>query len=89
MEHCKTTSHLTLKQQIGYAFGDLGGCMTFALMGAMVTRYYTNVLKVDTLILATLLFIWNIWDAVNDPLMGILMDKMYAKHHHKNGKFRP
>ena len=89
MEHYKTTSHLTLKQQIGYAFGDLGGCMTFALMGAMVTRYYTNVLKVDTLILATLLFIWNIWDAVNDPLMGILMDKMYAKHHHKNGKFRP
>lgn len=80
---------LTLKHKIGYACGDLGGCMTFALMGAMVTRYYTNILKVDTNILAVLLLVWNVWDAVNDPLMGILMDKMYAKHHTKAGKFRP
>ena len=86
-----TTTHsgLTLKHKIGYAMGDLGGCMTFALMGAMVTRYYTNVLQVDTVILASLLFIWNVWDAVNDPLMGILMDKMYAKNKNPKGKFRP
>ena len=84
-----TTGGLTLKHKLGYAMGDLGGCMTFALMGAMVTRYYTNVLHVNTVVLATLLFIWNIWDAVNDPLMGILMDKMYAKNRNKNGKFRP
>lgn len=74
-----TKSGLSLKHKIGYAMGDLGGCMTFALMGAMVTRYYTNVLKVDTTILAILLLVWNIWDAVNDPMMGVLMDKMYAK----------
>lgn len=85
----KTAGGLTAKHKIGYAMGDLGGCMTFALMGSMVTRYYTNVLKVDTVILATLLFVWNIWDAVNDPLMGILMDKMYAKNKNPKGKFRP
>ena len=84
-----TENKLTAKQVVGYAMGDLGGCMTFALMGSMVTRYYTNVLQVDTRILALLLFIWNIWDAVNDPLMGILMDKVYAKRHTKGGKFRP
>ena len=82
-------SGLTFKHKVGYAMGDLGGCMTFALMGAMVTRYYTNVLQVNTAVLATLLLVWNIWDAVNDPMMGALMDKMYAKHHNKNGKFRP
>ena len=31
-------SGLTFKHKVGYAMGDLGGCMTFALMGAMVTR---------------------------------------------------
>ena len=82
-------SGLTFKHKVGYAMGDLGGCMTFALMGAMVTRYYTNVLQVNTAVLATLLLVWNIWDAVNDPMMGALMDKMYVKHHNKNGKFRP
>ena len=80
---------LTTKQWIGYACGDLGGCMTFALMGSMVTRYYTNVLHVDTILLATLLLVWNIWDAVNDPMMGALMDKLFAKHHNPKGKFRP
>ncbi len=80
---------LTTKQWIGYGLGDFGGCMTFALMGAYVTRYYVNVLKVDTAILATLLLIWNIWDAVNDPMMGALMDKMYAKSNNPKGKFRP
>lgn len=80
---------LSKKNVVGYAFGDLGGCMTFTLMGAMVTRYYTNVLHVNTVILATLLLIWNIWDAVNDPMMGALMDKMFAKHQDARGKFRP
>lgn len=83
------TGGLTKKNVIGYGLGDLGGCMTFALMGSIVTRYYTNVLKVDTVILATLLLVWNVWDAVNDPMMGALMDKMFAKHQDKRGKFRP
>ena len=82
-------SGLTMKHKIGYAMGDLGGCITFALMGSMVTRYYTNVLHVDTKVLAILLAVWNIWDAINDPLIGILMDKMYAKSKNPKGKFRP
>ena len=43
----------------------------------------------NTAVLATLLAVWNIWDAVNDPLMGILMDKMYARSKNSRGKFRP
>ena len=80
---------LTKKHWFGYMLGDWGGCMTFALMGSFVTRYYTNVLNVNTYVLAILLAVWNIWDAVNDPMMGALMDKMFAKKRHKNGKFRP
>ena len=80
---------LTAKHKIGYALGDMGGCMTFALMGAYVTRDYTNVLHVDTVVLAALLLIWNVWDAVNDPMMGALMDKMFAKKANPKGKFRP
>lgn len=82
-------SKLTMKHKIGYAFGDMGGCMTFALMGAFVTRYYMNILKINPILLATLLLVWNIWDAVNDPMMGTLMDKWYAKHPNPKGKFRP
>lgn len=89
MAKTKTPSGLSMKHKIGYACGDLGGCMTFALMGSIVTRYYTNVLQVNTVVLATMLLVWNVWDAVNDPLMGALMDKVFAKHHGHGGKFRP
>ena len=89
MAKSKTADGLSKKGLIGYGLGDLGGCMTFALMGTVVTRYYVNVLKVNPILLATLLAIWNIWDAVNDPMMGALMDKMFAKHKDARGKFRP
>lgn len=89
MAKTKTPSGLSMKHKIGYACGDLGGCMTFALMGSIVTRYYTNVLQINTVVLATMLLVWNVWDAVNDPLMGALMDKVFAKHHGQGGKFRP
>ncbi len=80
---------LTLKHKIGYGLGDAGGCMTFALMTGMFTRYCLNVLQIDTALMATLLLVWNVWDAVNDPMMGALMDKIFAKKRDPRGKFRP
>ena len=80
---------LTTKHWIGYMFGDWGGCMTFALMASTFTMYCTNALGVDPSLLGTLVIIWTIWDAINDPMMGALMDKMFAKKQDKRGKFRP
>lgn len=80
---------LTTKHWLGYMFGDFGGCMTFTLMSSIFTIYCTDCLNVDTLVLGTLVIIWTIWDAVNDPIMGALMDKVFARHHNANGKFRP
>lgn len=85
----KTASGLTLKHKIGYGLGDAGGCMTFAVMGSTFAMYCTDALKVDTELLAILLVIWNVWDFINDPLMGAFMDKAFAKKHNPKGKFRP
>lgn len=80
---------LTLKHKVGYGLGDAGGCMTFAIMGSTFTMYCTDALGISTGLLATLLVIWNVWDFVNDPLMGALMDKAFAKNRNPKGKFRP
>ena len=85
----KTKSGLTFKHKFGYALGDAGGCMTFAVMGSTFTMYCTDALGLDTALLAILLLIWNTWDFINDPLMGALMDKAFAKHQNPKGKFRP
>ena len=70
-------------------FGDWGGCMTLALMASTFTMYCTNALGIDPTLLGTLVIVWTIWDAVNDPMMGALMDKAFAKNQNKHGKFRP
>ena len=80
---------LTTKHWFGYMFGDFGGCMTFALMGSIFTIYCTDCLGINTGILGTLVIIWTIWDAVNDPMMGALMDKAFARRQSAKGKFRP
>ncbi len=82
-------SILTLRHKIGYGLGDAGGCMTFALMGSTFAMYCTDALKIDPKLVATLVIIWNVWDFINDPLMGALMDKAFAKKHNPKGKFRP
>ena len=85
----KTKSGLRTKHWIGYMCGDWGGCMTFVLMGSIFSMYCTNVLKIDTKLMGILTVVWTIWDAVNDPMMGALMDKAFVTKQHKAGKFRP
>lgn len=38
------TSGITLKDKIGYALGDTGGCLTFGIVGSFLQMFYTNVL---------------------------------------------
>ena len=85
----KQVGGLTTKHWFGYMFGDFGGCMTFALMASIFSIYCTNVLGVNATVMGVLTIIWTIWDAINDPMMGALMDKAFARSKNKKGKFRP
>ena len=85
----QTNSPLTLKHRIGYALGDFGGCMTFSLMSAFMTRYYVNVALMDTAVIAAMTLIWKIFDALSNPVIGVMMDKSFARGKGKGGKFRP
>ena len=85
----ETKTGLTKKHWFGYMCGDWGGCMTFTLMASIFSVFCTNALGVDPKLLGTLVIIWTIWDAVNDPLMGALMDRAFVKRQDPRGKFRP
>ena len=85
----KHNDSLTLKHRVGYALGDFGGCMTFSLMSAFMTRYYVNVALMDTAVIAVMTLIWKIFDAVSNPVIGVMMDKSFDKSARKGDKFRP
>ena len=80
---------LTLKHIIGYGAGDCGGCFGLYMVSMYMARFLQVNLGVNAALLATILLIWNIWDTVNDPLMGTIMDICFAKAKPGKDKFRP
>ena len=83
----KPVTKLNALHHIGYGAGDAGGvCMLIAI--SYLERFSRNILGVDPLIYAGILLVWNVWDAINDPLVGTFMDVMFSKSK-KAEKFRP
>ena len=68
---------------LAYAAGDLGCNMSFALKGTMAI-FWTQFMKMD-LWYALLLIIVQVWDAINDPLIGSIIDA--DKRKYKRNKF--
>ena len=68
---------------IAYAAGDLGCNMSFALKGTM-SIFWTQFMGMD-LWYALLLIVVQVWDAINDPLIGSIIDA--DKHKYKRNKF--
>ena len=80
---------LTLKHIVGYGAGDCGGVITLVMVSSYLARYLQVHLQVNPAVLSTMLLVWNIWDMVNDPLMGTIMDMCFAKAKPGADKFRP
>ena len=84
----KPVTKLGALHHIGYGCGDAGGvCMLLVI--TYLERFSRNVLGVNPFVYAGILLVWNIWDAINDPLVGTFMDIMFAKSKNKSNKFRP
>ncbi len=80
---------LTFKNVFGYGCGDAGGVITLTMVAMYLARYLQVHMQINPGVLAVMLFVWNIWDAVNDPLMGTIMDATFMKAKHGRDKFRP
>ena len=76
----------SMKDKIGYTLGDLGCCCTEQFRAMFLTVFYMLVLKVNPLHVGTILLITKIWDAINDPIIGALID---ARKSTKGGRFNP
>ena len=60
--------------------------VTYGLVSQWIFYYCTDVILITPLVVGTIMGITRIWDAINDPLMGVLIDR----RRFKNGeKLRP
>jgi len=73
-----TVRHFGLLDSVSYAAGDFGCNMSFALKGTLAI-FWTQYMGLD-LWYSALLVIVQIWDAINDPLIGSLIDADHHRH---------
>ena len=72
------------RDRLAYAAGDLGCNMSFALKGT-VSIFWTQYMQVSLEAMAILLLIVQVWDAINDPIIGSMVDA--DKKTYKRNKF--
>jgi GPH family glycoside/pentoside/hexuronide:cation symporter len=79
------TAKLSVVEKSGYGLGDTAANFIFQTMLVFQTFYYTNVFGISPAEAGTLLLVARVWDAVFDPLMGVIADRTKTRW----GKFRP
>lgn len=79
------TRRFGMRDKLAYAAGDFGCNMSFALKGTVQT-FWLVFMMMETGLLSILLLLVQIWDAVNDPLIGSMIDA--DKRKYKLGKYK-
>lgn len=76
---------LTAKQKAAFGIGAVGKDMVYALSASYVMYFYQDVLGLSATFVGLILMIARVFDALNDPFMGIIV----AKTRTRWGRFRP
>ena len=76
---------LTAKEKTAYGLGAVGKDMVYMLSASYILYYYQDILGVSAIAMGVILLVARIFDAFNDPIMGIVVAKTKTRW----GKFRP
>ena len=75
----------TKKEAAGYLVGMFGQNLIYNIVATGLYFYFQNVICLPAMALGWIMTIARIWDAINDPMMGTIVDKTHSKW----GKCRP
>lgn len=76
---------LSIKEKIGYGLGDTASNLYFQMFINFLLFFYTDVFGIPAAVAGSIFIVSRVWDAVNDPIMGVIADRTDTKW----GKFRP
>ena len=76
---------LSGRAKFSYALGAVGKDMVYMLSASYVLYYFQDIMGVSALAMGTILLVARVFDAFNDPIMGVIVAKTKTKW----GKFRP
>ena len=79
------TQRLSGKSKLSYALGAVGKDMVYMLSASYVLYYFQDLLGVEAWIMGVILLVARVFDAFNDPIMGVVVAKTKTRW----GRFRP
>ena len=81
----RNNNKLSLVEKISYGSGDFASSIFWTLFSMFLLFFYTDVFGITAAAAGTMFLVTRLWDALNDPLMGMIGDRTKTKW----GKFRP
>ena len=85
MRKCENVKMSKLSRHIGYGFGDMSSSMFWKVFSYYLPFFYSNIFGLSLADAGIILLVTRIWDAVSDPMMGIIADRTHTRW----GKYRP
>jgi len=76
---------ISLKEKIGYGFGDAASSMFWKIFGMYSLFFYTDVFGITAAAAGTMFLIARLWDSFFDVFVGIISDRTKSRY----GKYRP
>jgi len=84
--HLKMKNNMiTLKEKIGYGFGDAASSMFWKIFGMYSLFFYTDVFGITAAAAGTMFLVARLWDSFFDLFVGIMSDRTKTRW----GKYRP
>ncbi len=80
-----STEKIGLTEKVGYGLGDTAINLFWQFCNIFLLYYYTDVFGLSAATVGTMYLVGNLWDAVNDPMMGAIADRTNVRA----GKYRP
>ncbi|MBO7177898.1 MAG: MFS transporter, partial [Clostridia bacterium] len=74
------------KESWALALAGLGQGMMYSTMSSYISDFYINIMGLPLVFVLLLMLLARVWDAINDPLMGIIVDRTKPR---KIGKMKP
>ena len=76
---------LTMGKKLCFGVGALGKDLCYSMISTFLMIYFTDTVGLSPFFVGNLFLVARVWDAVNDPMMGFLVDNTRTRW----GKFRP
>lgn len=81
----ETKKKLSGIEKFAYGIGAVGKDMVYMLSASYILYYYQDIMGVSALAMGVILLVARVFDAFNDPIMGVIVAKTKTRW----GKFRP